>query len=106
MASRPSLMTLLTCKYALMLFLMISAQASARDCYFPNGQLARDGIPCSEYEGACCPLNLMCFSNGMCLSPIDGSFQRHLCTDKTWEAQKCPNFCLNREYANYKYNSE
>lgn len=63
-------------------------------CYYANGTREPNDYPCVYTPGACCPVWSICMSNGLCV--IDGgmTYERHTCTDQTWQNSSCPHFCL------------
>lgn len=84
--------------FALLLLLTYSKLTASRDCYFPNGQLARYDLPCSnddEEHTGCCDEDFICTTNGICASQGDEIyFARGSCTDKNFLDDACPQFCI------------
>ena len=87
---------------ALQSFALIIAScfAAAPACYYPEGNLAVDQVPCNaavankgENASACCNNdgNSYCTQNGLCLQ--GGVLYRSSCTDKSWQSSKCPQLC-------------
>ena len=68
-------------------------------CFYPNGNPSlEDDIPCGSGDAvACCPLNWICQSNGLCYLENEDYYGRYTCTDKGW-GQGCPNICTYGEY--------
>lgn len=62
-------------------------------CYFTNGDISPDDMPCSAGGGACCPKDWECLSNDMCWSG-DRHHERHSCPDQTWMDATCPMMCV------------
>jgi hypothetical protein len=77
----------------LVVLLASCLQAQAQTCYYPNGDPSPDDLPCSTKGGACCPVNWECFSNGLCFLPAEHYYERHSCTDQSWNDPNCPNVC-------------
>jgi hypothetical protein len=86
----------------LILFAFISPVSSV--CYYPNGDVTPNDVPCSDSttESVCCSLGYVCLSNGICMksnNPLAASssstYVRGSCTDQTWRSSFCPNFCVN-----------
>lgn len=64
-------------------------------CYDPSGgSLDNFGI-CNNASSAsvCCPVSNECMSNGLCLNPLSGNFNRGGCTDNSFKDPVCPSFC-------------
>ncbi len=64
-------------------------------CYDPSGgTLINFGI-CNNASSTsvCCPVSNECMSNGLCLNPLSGSFNRGGCTDESFKDPVCPGFC-------------
>jgi hypothetical protein len=69
------------------LTLVLNARAA---CYYPNGRLAPNDVPCQDDTAhtTCCGLGYACLSNGICkvtsesLGKLRGS-----CTDQSWGAR-------------------
>jgi hypothetical protein len=87
----------------LLRLLLILLPVSAATCYFPNGAIARDYLPCTNQAfSTCCLPAYTCLSNNICTfiplnrdpdSNID--YVRGACTDSTWNSTSCPKFCNN-----------
>lgn len=77
--------------------LLLVLGGNAQDCYYPNGGVSPNDAPCSADGGACCPFNWQCLSNGLCFLEAEGYYERHSCTDQTWEDEKCPQICTYSE---------
>ncbi|KAF2840829.1 hypothetical protein M501DRAFT_901330, partial [Patellaria atrata CBS 101060] len=61
---------------------------------YPNGDLSTTDGPCSSSDGSmCCPLNWECMDNGLCYLGNADYISRYTCTDSSWSASGCPNFC-------------
>ncbi|KAF9876722.1 hypothetical protein CkaCkLH20_05568 [Colletotrichum karsti] len=71
--------------------------AFGQTCYWPSGSTASALQPCSISSGnevaACCFANHYCMTNGLCLSPTEGTWYRGGCTDKEYKKTGCPEFC-------------
>ncbi|KAL0935030.1 uncharacterized protein CTRU02_209621 [Colletotrichum truncatum] len=71
--------------------------ASGQTCYWPSGGTASALQPCSVASGnevaACCFANHYCMTNGLCLSPTEGTWYRGGCTDKDYLKPGCPQIC-------------
>ena len=59
-------------------------------CFYPNGDIEPNDMPCSSQGGACCPGRWACLSNGLCYNA--GRYERHTCTDQSW-GSSCPQIC-------------
>ena len=74
-------------------------------CYYPNGDVSAQDVPCSDGDTAsvCCGPGMICLSNRLCKatgnelqSPaVNSAYVRGTCTDKMWKSGGCPNFCIN-----------
>ena len=73
----------------------LSHSASAQSCYWPNGNLATDNIPCNPTPDVsfCCGAGDACSTNQVCIDEY-GTYMRGSCTDINWASDKCPKFCL------------
>lgn len=78
-------------------------------CYNDDGQVALNDTACNSNlkESMCCRRYWTCLNNGLCsnqntteLDDFPTSLARATCTDRTWESQQCPRFCLN---GNHRY---
>ncbi|OJJ78530.1 uncharacterized protein ASPGLDRAFT_30591 [Aspergillus glaucus CBS 516.65] len=74
-----------------LLFLLVTlliSTVSAQTCYFVNGDVATDDVPCNTTASTsiCCSKSDICLSNGLCyLQGSNGpSFSRGSCTNKKW----------------------
>jgi hypothetical protein len=73
-------------------------------CYYPNGDLAVNDVPCSSSGGnsTCCGFGYTCLSNKICKRSnfVNGNdtdtYVRGSCTDKTFASSSCPSFCLGK----------
>ncbi|KAK7935887.1 hypothetical protein PG985_001382 [Apiospora marii] len=78
------------------LFPPLALCAGAGTCYYPNGKVAADDLPCNPNSDVspCCGngLGWVCMENGLCLAP-QGNTIRGSCTDKNW-GEGCTRFCL------------
>jgi len=94
-------------KFPLLLFtlvirLILQSSLCNAICYYPDGQVAQQDVPCLGGSGvsACCGAFYACLSNGLCMHANaihDGSnltYLRGSCTDQQWRAAACPAFCL------------
>ncbi|KAH6613602.1 hypothetical protein B0J18DRAFT_60615 [Chaetomium sp. MPI-SDFR-AT-0129] len=70
---------------------------AAKQCYYPNGNIATDDSPCNPDDDAssCCggTSGAQCLSNNVCLNP-GGNVVRGTCTDQNWNSVECPRFCV------------
>jgi hypothetical protein len=73
---------------------IILSLSHAQQCYYPNGALAKDDIPCnpSADVSGCCLDDSVCLSNGLCMN-IDGTVNRGSCTDQKWDSPLCAQIC-------------
>ena len=67
-------------------------------CYTPDGTLSND-VPCNPDapNSVCCTSGFLCMSNGLCQPknyPNQDQFIRGTCTDKSWAARECVDFCV------------
>ncbi|CAI7567462.1 unnamed protein product [Penicillium glandicola] len=61
--------------------------AADKECYFPNGDVAVDDVPCfsGDADSPCCSKNSICLSNGFCYGiPQPYTLSRGSCTNKDW----------------------
>lgn len=100
MKPSPPLADILSWKHIVVSFLY-SGQAVANNlfapCFYPNGDLEPNDMPCSDEGGACCPPRWVCQKNGLCYLPNEGNspnntIERHTCTDESW-GDLCPIWC-------------
>ncbi|KAL4924694.1 uncharacterized protein BDV17DRAFT_207180 [Aspergillus undulatus] len=66
-----------------------------RPCYFPEGNLAPNNVPCSgERYTSCCGYQDICLSNGLCLATEVQPYviSRGACTNQNWDSG-CPEYC-------------
>lgn len=74
---------------------------SAQNCYYPNGDVSRTDASCSDDGGACCPLDWICLSNGLCwLDDSNDYYGRYTCTDRSCKsciARTCIEAVLDRK---------
>ncbi len=89
-------------KFTSFLFLLLfvvhsTSAASARSCYFPDGNNATKDTPCkSATVSTCCQEGATCLDNGLCFDPFGsavGGYIRGSCTDKSWASSSCPQYC-------------
>lgn len=76
------------------------AYAATQTCYYPNGAIASDQVPCSDGQfSACCHRNAICLSNNLCMG-IKQPFVlgRGACTDPDWGSENCPQQCQTGDY--------
>ncbi|KAJ0115787.1 uncharacterized protein J7T55_010610 [Diaporthe amygdali] len=77
--------------------LPLASLSSGQDCYWPNGGTASTLKACSvassNEAAACCFANHYCMTNGLCLSPTEGTWYRGGCTDEQFQKTGCPKFC-------------
>ncbi|KAF3895017.1 hypothetical protein GTR04_7036 [Trichophyton interdigitale] len=79
-------------------YLLLAAPVyAARDCYFPDGSLAVDDVPCFSgiRDTHCCSKSSICMTNGYCLVTSQPyTLARGTCTDKNWSSSSgCPDPC-------------
>lgn len=73
----------------------------AQQCFYPDGSIHTDGVPCAGKGSACCTVGEVCDSNFLCNKGVeqraynDEVFVRHSCSDKTYKSGLCPGICLN-----------
>ena len=73
--------------FALSLILISPQLAQGQQCYYPNGNLSPNDVPCSSESGsACCPNGWECLSNGLCYLPNEAYLGRYTCTDSNWQS--------------------
>ena len=68
----------------------------AHICYFPDGTVAPDDVPCNSASSAsaCCNKIDTCLDNHLCLETHDYTIiSRGTCTDSTWQSGECAQFC-------------
>ncbi|PMD47649.1 hypothetical protein L207DRAFT_628261 [Hyaloscypha variabilis F] len=71
------------------------AFAATNTCYFPDGNIASEFVPCSPNEdGGCCVNGDFCTEWGYCISDSKGYHYRGACTDTAWLNPSCPKYCL------------
>ncbi|PWY92875.1 hypothetical protein BO70DRAFT_20690 [Aspergillus heteromorphus CBS 117.55] len=90
-----NILTTLTTLTTLTLLLLLTP-ATARECYFPDGSVATENVPCSNAtDAACCGRNDICLSNNLCMDVAEQPYvlSRGGCTDSTWESDSCPSVC-------------
>lgn len=73
----------------------------ATNCYFPNGNVAPDSVPCRPVNKAnfevCCPTNWECYDNGLCYLEAENFYGRYSCTSRDWSDNGCPDYCTQSE---------
>ncbi|KAI5787221.1 hypothetical protein EDC01DRAFT_661046 [Geopyxis carbonaria] len=78
-----------------LLLLLPRLAAAVGTCYFPDGSIAANDIPCDD-SGAtvgCCGANDRCYDTGLCSNTAtDTSIARGSCTDASW-GSGCPLAC-------------
>ncbi|KAE9376588.1 hypothetical protein N431DRAFT_542146 [Stipitochalara longipes BDJ] len=89
-------------RFTSFLFLLLfvvhtSWAATAKTCYFPDGNPATKDTACkSATVSTCCQEGATCLDNGLCFDPFGsavGGYIRGSCTDKTWASADCPQYC-------------
>ena len=73
----------------------------ARDCFWPDGSIAISAsnsayLPCGPDDGVhsgCCVPDDGCSTEGYCFGL--GYMYRGGCTDQSWNAPECPQYCRN-----------
>jgi hypothetical protein len=108
MASPILLAALLLWRHIIIVILLNSFQTSAdrgdwyshAECWFPNGDRAWKDNPCNDdgNNSTCCPLGSECMSNNLCFFPGPDIYERHSCTDRSWEDPNCLNICSRGEF--------
>jgi len=68
-------------------------------CWQPNGDRAWKDTPCTDdgNNSTCCPMGSECMSNNLCFFPGPDLYERHSCTDRSWEDPNCLNICTHGE---------
>jgi hypothetical protein len=71
-----------------------------KQCWFNDGNLTPDDIPCTglttldDADVPCCGVNSTCLENRMCHSNDTlPHLSRGSCTDWQWQSGNCPQFC-------------
>jgi len=83
------------CILALNLTWFASVLATMNACYFPDGNIAPEFVPCSPNgDGDCCVNGDFCTQWGYCISDSKGYHYRGACTDMAWMNPSCPRYCL------------
>ncbi len=78
-----------------LLSLLCRITDAASSCYFPNGDVASNYVPCSPTgDGDCCASGDFCTQWGFCISNSKGYHYRGACTDSSWFNPSCPDYCL------------
>ncbi|KAI2837487.1 hypothetical protein CBS11350_8691 [Aspergillus niger] len=81
---------------ALLLATCISTSSATATCYFPDGSIASNNVPCSsDTYSACCGKSDVCLSNNLCMDTGEQPYvlSRGACTDPNWESDNCPSVC-------------
>ncbi len=73
-------------------------------CYYPNGNLSPQDVPCSdaELESNCCGPGYACLSNKICRQAHQDLIEAYLpctygrgnCTDRSWPSSASPVYCI------------
>lgn len=82
---------------------------TAHPCYYPNGTVTPNDIPCSDGEevSMCCLAGSYCLSNQLCQLPdnevwttdgLNTPYARGSCTLESWNSTNCPLFCNDPRY--------
>ncbi|OJJ45989.1 hypothetical protein ASPZODRAFT_142626 [Penicilliopsis zonata CBS 506.65] len=82
------------------IFLTILAVVSAQSCYYPDGSVADNDVPCTDNENTwCCGKGTICMTNLYCVN-ISPPYvlSAGSCTDVSWDQDTCAPEC--EEYAN------
>jgi hypothetical protein len=81
----------------------LAAASTNGTCYYLNGDVASDHVPCKSGDNVvnCCDSRAVCLSNGMCLMQGDMglSFGRGTCNDPSWSPlcyAPCRTVCTRR----------
>ncbi|KAI9809815.1 MAG: hypothetical protein M1825_000248 [Sarcosagium campestre] len=81
--------------------------AADSTCYWPDGSIASDNIPCDPTAEvtSCCPNDgrSVCLSNGLCFFLPDGTIDRFSCTDQGW-GEGCSDRCIAKDSIYYPLN--
>ncbi|CAI6338810.1 unnamed protein product [Periconia digitata] len=83
----------------------------ASQCFYPNGTIYNDVIPCNGtavadgQHSSCCRSNDLCLTNGLCMSTEDHDADRNYywregCTDESYSDNACPKQCTSGDFAN------
>ncbi len=75
-----------------LVILGISTSLVYATCYWPDGSVRDDFVPCSSSK-VCCKSGEACLSNGLCYGATLNFAYRGACTDKTWPESECPRVC-------------
>lgn len=82
--------------------IFLTSLVGCQSCYYPNGDLAANEQPCSTTgDGPCCPFQWQCLDNGLCYLDYANFFERHTCTDQTWQSPECPNICTQSQHKSF-----
>ncbi|RAR05697.1 hypothetical protein DDE83_007265 [Stemphylium lycopersici] len=92
--------------YRVLLLFAFQVSSAVAACYFPNGDVIEADTPCnSSGPSTCCGEGFACVSNNLCMvtehydaGPGQSTYVRGSCTDKTWESDECPQFCLDWDH--------
>lgn len=68
-------------------FLLIASIHGDDECFYQNGTAEPNDYKCGEHPSPCCPDISLCMSNGLCFLLHTGTYERHTCTDSTWEVK-------------------
>ncbi|OJJ42717.1 hypothetical protein ASPZODRAFT_1294569 [Penicilliopsis zonata CBS 506.65] len=73
----------------------LAATATASQCYYPDGTVATDDVPCtSEEYSACCGPTTACLDNHYCVNLEEPwMLNAGSCTDVNWESSNCASQC-------------
>ncbi|KAF4854966.1 hypothetical protein CGCSCA4_v001490 [Colletotrichum siamense] len=73
------------------------AAGQTQTCYWPSGlegpRLQACPVGSGNEAAACCFNSDYCMTNGLCLSPNEGTWYRGGCTDKDFRQTGCPKYC-------------
>ena len=88
----------------LFLFTLVRCDLSSAPCYDVTGSVVQDDFACSprQKHSACCGRYWTCLNNGLCsnqnttniINSPTVNLVRASCTDRTFNDESCPNFCL------------
>ncbi|PWY68144.1 hypothetical protein BO83DRAFT_87284 [Aspergillus eucalypticola CBS 122712] len=85
---------------AILLFLLLATctptSSATATCYYPDGTIASNNVPCSsDTYSACCGKSDVCLSNNLCMDTGEQPYvlSRGACTDPNWESDNCPSVC-------------
>ncbi len=84
-----------TTSLAALLAFRLVLPAMGLDCFYPNGSVEANYVPCDPENGphsACCAIGDGCSTTGLCYGNA-GYMYRGGCTDPNWAAPACAQHC-------------